>query len=186
MIDYHTNGQSRLSGLVGGGLRFIKPTADDQTRPRQIWSQGESEYNHYWFPCYDHPNDFFTSEIYATVEMPLSVVSNGKLIETKDNGNGSRTFHWKIDQPHASYLTSIVVGEYTPIVQEYAGIPVITYVYPNEAAEGKLTAARLAEMVKFFSEKTGLKYPYAKYAQTMARDFGGGMENISALRRPTT
>ena len=35
-------------------------------------------------------------------------------------------------------------------------------------------------MVKFFSEKTGLKYPYAKYAQTMARDFGGGMENISA------
>ena len=35
-------------------------------------------------------------------------------------------------------------------------------------------------MVKFFSEKTGLKYPYAKYAQTMAHDFGGGMENISA------
>src|SRR5260370_42386061 len=35
-------------------------------------------------------------------------------------------------------------------------------------------------MVKFFSEKTGVKYPYAKYAQTMTRDFGGGMENISA------
>jgi hypothetical protein len=35
-------------------------------------------------------------------------------------------------------------------------------------------------MVKFFSEKTGLKYPYAKYAQTTVRDFGGGMENISA------
>ena len=180
VIDYHTNGNSRLTGLVGGGLRFIKPTADDASRPRQIWSQGESEYNHYWFPCYDHPNDFFTSEIYATVEKPLTVVSNGKLLETKDNGNGSRTFHWKIDQPHASYLTSIVVGEYTPIVQDYAGIPVITYVYPSETAEGKITAARLAEMVKFFSEKTGLKYPYAKYAQTMARDFGGGMENISA------
>ncbi|HXM35154.1 MAG TPA: hypothetical protein VN920_08205, partial [Pyrinomonadaceae bacterium] len=117
IIDYHTNGQSRLTGLVGGGLRFIKPSPDDPTRPKQIWSQGESEYNHYWFPCYDHPNDFFTSEIYATVEKPLSVISNGKLLESKDNGNGSRTFHWKIDQPHASYLTSIVVGEYTPIVQ---------------------------------------------------------------------
>jgi aminopeptidase N len=34
--------------------------------------------------------------------------------------------------------------------------------------------------VKFFSEKTGVKYPYAKYAQTTVRDFGGGMENISA------
>ena len=181
VIDYHTNGSNRrITGLTGGGLRFIKPTPDDLSRPKQIWSQGESEYNHYWFPCYDHPNDFFTTEITATVDKPLSVISNGKLLDTKDNSNGTRTFHWKIDQPHASYLTSIVVGEYTPIVQDYAGIPIITNVYPNEVAEGKASAARLGEMVKFFSEKTGLKYPYAKYAQTMARDFGGGMENISA------
>ena len=181
VIEYHTNGpQTRLAGLVGAALRFIKPSPEDPTRPKQIWSQGESEYNHYWFPCYDHPNDFFTSEITATVEKPLSVISNGKLIETRDNKNGTRTFHWKIEQPHASYLTSIIIGEYTPIVSEYQGIPIITNVYPSEIEEGKVTTARLTEMVKFFSEKTGLKYPYAKYAQTTARDFGGGMENISA------
>jgi len=181
VIEYRTNGpQSKLAGLVGAALRFIKPTPDDPTRPKQIWSQGESEYNHYWFPCYDHPNDFFTSEITATVEKPLSVISNGKLLDTKDNKDGTRTFHWKIEQPHASYLTSIVVGEYVPIVSEYQGIPIITNVYPSEVKEGKASTARLTEMVKFFSEKTGLKYPYAKYAQTTARDFGGGMENISA------
>jgi len=181
VIDYHTNGPvPKLVGLTGGGIKFIKPTADDPNRPKQIWTQGESEYNHYWFPCYDHPNDFFTTELRATVPKPLIVISNGKLLETKDNGNGEQTFHWKIDQPHASYLTSLIVGEFTPIVQDYAGIPVITNVYNNEVAEGKTTVARLAEMVKFFSEKTGLKYPYAKYAQTTVRDFGGGMENISA------
>ena len=181
VTEYHTNGpQNKLPGLVGAALRFIKPSPDDPTRPKQIWSQGESEYNHYWFPVYDHPNDFFTSELTATVEKPLTVVSNGKLLDTKDNNDGTRTFHWKIDQPHASYLTSIIVGEYTPIISEYQGIPIITNVYPNEVKEGKVTAARLAEMVKFFSEKTGLKYPYAKYAQTTVRDFGGGMENISA------
>ncbi|HKC66344.1 MAG TPA: M1 family aminopeptidase, partial [Pyrinomonadaceae bacterium] len=139
-----------------------------------------TEYNHYWFPCYDHPNDFSTTEIIATVEKPLMVISNGKLIETKNNKDNTRTFHWKIDTPHASYLTSIVVGEYVPVEGNYAGIPVITYVYPNELEAGKVTAARLPEMVKFFSEKTGLKYPYDKYAQTVTRDFGGGMENISA------
>ncbi len=180
IIDYRTNGPLPMAGLVGGGLKFIKPTTDDPTRPRQIWTQGETEYNRYWFPSYDHPNDFYTTEITATVQKPLSVISNGKLIDTRDTGNGEQVFHWKMDQPHAGYLTSIVVGEFTPIVQDYAGIPVITYVYKNEVAEGKVTAARLAEMVKFFSEKTGLKYPYAKYAQTMVRDFGGGMENISA------
>ena len=183
LIDYQTNGlanKDRITGLTGGGIRFIKPTADDPNRPKQIWSQGESEYNHHWFPCYDHPNDFFTSELTATVAKPLSVISNGKLVQTKENQDGTRTFHWSIEQPHASYLSSIIVGEYVPITSDYLGIPITTNVYPNEVNEGKVTAARLPEMVKFFSEKTGVKYPYAKYAQTMTRDFGGGMENISA------
>jgi aminopeptidase N len=164
----------------GGGLTFIKPSADDPTRPKQIWSQGESEYNHFWFPCFDHPNDFFTSEVSAAVPKPLMVVSNGKLLETKENADGTRTFHWKIEAPHASYLTSIIVGEYKAVTGSYAGIPVITNVYPNEFEEGKITAARLPEMVKFFSDVTGIKYPYEKYAQTVARDFNGGMENITA------
>jgi aminopeptidase N len=182
IVDYRTNGVDKTLGIggFGRGLAFIKPTADDPKRPRQIWSQGESEYNHLWFPCYDHPNDFATSELIATVEKPLMVISNGRLLETKDNPDNTRTFHWKMETPHASYLASIVVGEYAAVEGSYAGIPVISYVYPSELEEGKVTTARLPEMVKFFSEKTGLKYPYAKYAQTMTRDFGGGMENISA------
>ena len=72
MIAYHTNQPSaeRRSINGGGGLTWIKPTPEDAKRPRQIWSQGESEYNHYWFACFDHPNDFFTSELTATVEKP--------------------------------------------------------------------------------------------------------------------
>jgi aminopeptidase N len=182
VISYHTNGTETRPGLpgFGSGLHFIKPTSDNPKRPRQIWSQGEAEQNHFWFPCYDHPNDFATTEINATVEKPLTVISNGRLVETKDNRDNTRTFHWKIDEPHATYLTSIVVGEYAAVEGSYAGVPVISYVYPNEAAEGRLTTKRLPDMVKFFSEATGVKYPYAKYAQTMTEDFGGGMENISA------
>ncbi|HEX8707546.1 MAG TPA: M1 family aminopeptidase [Pyrinomonadaceae bacterium] len=179
VIDYRTNGKA--SGQPARrGLTFIKPTRDEPQRPRQIWSQGEAEENHYWFPCYDHPNDFATTEIIATVEQPFTVISNGRLVGKTANGDGTQSFHWKIEQPHASYLTSIVVGEYKALEASYAGIPVVTYVYPNETEQGKVSSARLAEMVKFFSEKTGVKYPYAKYAQTMVRDFPGAMENISA------
>src|SRR6266850_1200851 len=160
VISYHTNQPppERRAGLGGGGLNFIKPRADDPTRPRQIWTQGEAETNHLWFPCFDHPNDFASTEIVATVEKPLSVVSNGKLVSTKDNSDGTRTYDWKIDQPHATYLTSIIVGEFAPVTSDYAGVPIITNVYKNEVEEGKVTAARLPEMVKFFSEKTGVKY----------------------------
>jgi aminopeptidase N len=181
IITYHTNGTAETRSINGGGgLSFIQPTQSEPGRPRQIWSQGESIYSHYWFPCFDNPNDFFTSEIIATVEKPLMVISNGRLISTTENPDGTRTFDWKIEQPHASYLTSIVVGEYVPVGGSYQGVPVNTYVYPNEVEAGRVTTSRLPDMVRFFSEKTGIKYPYAKYAQTVARDFSGGMENISA------
>ncbi|PYS45219.1 MAG: hypothetical protein DMF71_00775 [Acidobacteria bacterium] len=181
VISYHTNRPTQGQAILGGnGLTFIKPRPDDPSRPRQIWTQGESETNHQWFFCFDHPNDFVTSEMVVTVAKPLSVVSNGKLLSVKDNPDGTRTFDWKIDDPHATYLSSIIVGEYVQVTGDYLGVPVITNVYPKEIEEGKATAARLPEMVKFFSEKTGVKYPYAKYAQTTVRDFGGGMENISA------
>lgn len=181
LIDYQTNGINN-SGAPRYGLTFIKPTPNEPNKPRQIWSQGQPEYSHYWFPCHDHPNDFATTEIIATVEKPAIVISNGRLLETKNNRDGTRTFHWKMDQPYAVYLSSIVVGEFTPIESSYAGIPVTTYVTASDLAAGKVSAARLAEVIKFISEKTGVKYPYPKYAQVFVRDFENveGMENISA------
>ncbi len=168
-------------GSFGRGLRFIKPTAEEPDKPRQIWSQGETEFNRYWFPSYDSPNDFRTSELKATVEKPYSVISNGKLVETKDNGDNTRTFYWKMDVPYSNYLSSIVVGEYTEIKNgEYEGVPIYAYGYPSEAAEVAETTKNLPATIKFFSEKTGVKYPYPKYSQTFVEDFGGGMENISA------
>jgi aminopeptidase N len=189
VVDYRTEGTvvpNTLGFGGGGGLKFIKPNAGNPGRRRQVWSQGETDYNRFWFPSYDSPNDFATSEMTATVEKPMFVVSNGKLIGRKDNKNGTETFHWKMDTPHANYLTSIVVGEYAEIKKDYLGVPVITYLFPNELKDGAKSVGNLPAMVKFFSEKTGVKYPYVKYAQTMAEGFGGGMENISATTMTPT
>ena len=125
VVDYRTDGQV----VPGGGLRFIKPTADNPNRRRQIWSSGESDFNRFWFPSYDSPNDFATKELTATVEKPMFVMSNGKLIERKDNKDGTETFHWKMDTPHANYLTSVVIGEYAEVKGEYLGVPVSTYLF---------------------------------------------------------
>lgn len=184
-VDYTTNyvnsaeGDTAI-GSFGRGLRFIIPAADDASKPRQIWSQGETEFNRYWFPSYDSPNDFRTSELRATVEKPYFVVSNGKLVSTKENSDGTRTFDWKMDQPYSNYLTSIVVTNTAPVEQNADGIPVYNYGYPSETKEVAATVKNLPATIKFFGEITGVKYPYAKYSQAFVEDFGGGMENISA------
>ncbi|MDH3494608.1 MAG: M1 family aminopeptidase, partial [Acidobacteriota bacterium] len=110
----------------------------------------------------------------------LMVISNGGLVETKDNGDGFRTYHWKMDTPYTNYLTSIVVGEYTEIRGMYKDTPVSTYVYKDWKTEGEVTAKRLPAMVAYFSRVLDFDYPYTKYAQTIANQFNGGMENITA------
>ena len=184
-IDYATHYVNSASndtaiGSFGRGIRFIEPSKDDPTKPHQIWSQGESEFNRYWFPSYDSPNDFRTTELRATVEKPYYVISNGKLMETKQNADGTRTFDWKMDQPYSNYLTSIVVVDTDPVIQDASGTPVYGFGYVNEKKEVALTTKNLPATINFFSEITGVKYPYPKYSQAFVEDFGGGMENISA------
>jgi len=184
-IDYATNYVNSASadtaiGSFGRGIRFITPSPDDPKKPKQIWSQGESEFNRYWFPSYDSPNDFRTTELKATIEKPFFVVSNGKLVETKENADGTRTFDWKMDQPYSNYLTSIVVTNTAPVEQSASGTPVYNYGYPDEMKEVAATTRNLPATIDFFGQVTGVKYPYPKYSQAFVEDFGGGMENISA------
>jgi aminopeptidase N len=163
------------------GLTFITPTEAEPHQPYQIWSQGESETNHYWFPCYDYPNDKATSEVIATVEDKYQVISNGLLVGVeRDPKKRTKTWRWRLDTPASSYLVSIIVGEFAEVKQSFKKKPVISYVYRDQMEDGRLSFAKIAQMVAFFSEKIGYDYPYAKYAETTVRDFGGGMENISA------
>lgn len=168
-------------------LTFITPTDTDQTRPYQIWSQGEAQTNHYWFPCYDAPNDKATSELIATVEDRFQVISNGKLINVQANpAKKTRTFHWRMNQPFSSYLISVIVGEYTEVKDRFKNIPVSSFVYKNQLAEARVSLSKLPQMVAFFSKKLNYDYPYAKYAQIMVRDFPGAMENITATTMSDT
>ncbi|MBX7219231.1 MAG: HEAT repeat domain-containing protein [Blastocatellia bacterium] len=181
-IAYRTNwvnhtDPDNLSGSTGKGLRFFEPTSNDQTRPREIWSMGDPEGNRYWFPGFDAPNDVRTTELTATVAKPLSVISNGMLLKTKDNGDGTRTFHWKTETPYPNHLTALVVGEYVDVQQVCDGIELHNFAYPGEVEAVKATVARLPEMLRFFSQTTGVKYPYPSYAQVSAQDLPWGTAN---------
>src|SRR5437016_687481 len=94
------------------GLYFIHPDEHYPDRPVQAWSQGQDEDNRYWFPCFDHPNEKSTSEVIATVPEKMTALSNGRLLSTSKPRGGARTFHFRHDQPHSSYLITLVAGEY--------------------------------------------------------------------------
>jgi aminopeptidase N len=163
------------------GVFFVKPTDKYPNKPRQIWTQGEMEDNRRWFPTYDFPDDKTTTETLITVADNFTAIANGKLVGTKKNNNGTKTFHWLQDKPHVTYLVSFVVGEYVELKDTFDGIPVSYFVYKNNQQDAPRSLAKTPAMMKFFSERINYRYPYDKYAQTIVADFTvGGMENISA------
>jgi aminopeptidase N len=164
------------------GLYFIQADSSLPDQPRQIWSQGEDMDNHFWFPCYDFPNDFSTSEMIATVQSSYVALSNGRLVDVKeDKAKKTKTFHWSQDIPHASYLISLAAGNYAVLNDRAGDVPLQYYVYPWQTADAKVCFAGTPDMVTWFGRMIGYKYPWPKYAQVLIRDFiEGGMENISA------
>lgn len=175
------------SGSPDNGMHFIPPDAAHPDRPKAAWTQGQVAENRYWLPCYDEPNDPATTEMLVTVAKPYSVLSNGSLVETKENPDGTRTFHWKMEQPHASYLITVAASEFNVFRDEVAGVPVEYYVLKDvDEATARRFMGLTPKMVAFFGEVTGQPYPYPKYAQVCLPEFNGGMENTTATSMPDT
>ena len=109
------------------------------------------------------------------------MVSNGTLVETKENSDGTRTFHWKMDQPHSTYLITVAAADFVSFHDKVGNLPVDYYVTRNvDEATARRFMGKTPQMIRFFNEKTGQPYPYPKYAQVCLPEFGGGMENTSA------
>lgn len=162
------------------GLYFINARGEEKNKPTQIWTQGETEHNSKWFPTIDSPNERATQEIKVTVDAQYRTLSNGLLKSSKANGDGTRTDHWVMDLPHAPYLAALIIGDFAEVKDTWGGIQVNYYVEKEFEAGAKRVFGNTPEMIGYFSEILGVKYPWQRYDQVVVRDFvSGAMENTT-------
>ncbi len=171
------------------GIYFVDAETEDGkvVRAAQIWTQGETEEAHFWFPSYDFPDDKATSEQFITVDKAEIAIGNGELLETIENLDGTKIFHYKMPVPHSTYLTSFVVGTYIKVSDSYKNIPLGFYLYPGREAVAQNAYGKTKDMMRVLEELTGIAFPYNKYDQTIVANFNfGGMENITATTMADT
>jgi aminopeptidase N len=115
-----------------------------------------------WYPCNDHPTDKATFALTATVPRPLEVVSVGvqgvATATTLRDGTKARTYRWRLDEPTATYLTTLYIdkltferstlGDGTPVVSAYGP-------HPRGAPQRE---AKLPEILRVLSDAWG-PYP---------------------------
>jgi aminopeptidase N len=153
------------------GLHFVK-------EPSQMWSQSQPDDAQRWFPCHASAHEKATSEVRATVPAGYRAVSNGVLAE-HETARGRETWHWRMDQPHSIYLITLAVGRFAEIVEDWDGVPVVYYCEKGREADARRGFRKTAKVMDFLSDKTGVRYPYPRYAQVAVAEYPGGMEHTT-------
>ena len=163
------------------GLYFVETSKDAAQPMPQAWSQGQAEDTRYWIPIWDLPNDRTSFEGRFRVPPGSLAISNGRLTETEQHDDGWTTYAWRFERSLATYLIALCVGAFEHYTDEWRGVPVDYWVGPGTGEEKARRAfGETPAMLEFFSQLTGVDYPYSKYAQVAVADFiYGGMENTT-------
>lgn len=164
------------------GIYFIGWNDLENISRKQIWTQGQGVDNRYWFPCYDTPNDKLITEVLVKFNKEYKVLSNGVKVSEKENKDGSKTWHYKMSHPHASYLVMLGIGKYEiKESKSKSGVPLRMWYYPEWKSRFEWTYKYSEKIFDFFESEIGVPYGWESYSQIPVQDFMfGAMENTTA------
>ena len=137
-----------------------------------------------WWPCKDSPRDKADS-VAITIRAPgdLIAVSNGMLVNTIDNLDGSKTWFWQHNYPITTYLVHLAVTNYEYWTDVYHfsdgdSMPLEYWVYPEYYSTFYTRwQTDTPYIMDAYNELFG-KYPYENEKYGMVQfNWGGGMEH---------
>jgi aminopeptidase N len=138
-----------------------------------------------WFPCVDDFTDRAIYDVTARVSDPLIAVAGGLLIDVVDNGDGTKSYHWALNNSIPTYLASVAIGDYQVYEDVFQGqdaeIPIKIYVHPNSLTQVEPTFTHLKEILSTYESHFG-SYPFNRigYVGTSI----GAMEHATNIAYP--
>lgn len=167
------------------GLYFALPDEAYPNQPYYMVSDHETEKARHWLPCIDLPNVRTTLDLRLRADARFTILANGILVEESEQGDGTKTAHWRLEQPCPSYLICIGIGELTraddgTYVEGGREIPVAYYGGAEQSVEDlRRSFAPTKRMMTWMTSLLDMPFPYPKYYQLALPVISGAMENIS-------
>lgn len=138
-----------------------------------------------WFPCIDDFTDRATYEVIATVPENMTAIAGGELTDVVNNGNGTKTYSWVLENPVPTYLASIAIGDYALVEDTYNGverdIPITYYVLHSDSGLVEGSFSRIHEIAALFEDKFG---PYDWHRIGYVGTAIGAMEHATNIAYP--
>ncbi|PLX13590.1 MAG: hypothetical protein C0598_03255, partial [Marinilabiliales bacterium] len=138
-----------------------------------------------WFACIDDFTDRASYDVYATVSNDKKAVGGGVLMGTVDNGDGTTTWHWQLNQKIPTYLASLSTGDYYFHSDLYYGledtIPISIYSRPQDSLKIAASFTNIKTITQIFENHFG-PYPFDRIGITATAL--GAMEHATNISYP--
>ncbi|GAA1947439.1 M1 family metallopeptidase [Nocardioides panacihumi] len=97
-----------------------------------LWTMQEPYGAFTWYAVNDQPSDKAHYDIDVDAPTPMVGVSNGTLTDRSTSGGRTRT-SWHLDEPTASYLVTLAVGDYQETkARSGSGVPISYWTTPDD------------------------------------------------------
>lgn len=165
------------------GLFFSHPLPEYPERAYYAATDHETERARHWLPTIDLPNVRTPVDWHLRARSDLTILANGAKVGEEAHDDGTKTVHWKLEQPCPSYLLCFAIGDLVEHDDgEWNGLELKYYATsPRTSEDLARSFGRTRDMLEWMSKKLGHDFPYPKYYQFGLPGFGGAMENISLV-----
>ncbi len=139
-----------------------------------------------WWPNKDHMYDEPDLGVSLSITCPenLTAVSNGRLVETIDNKDRTKTFVWEVVNPINNYGINVNVGDYVHFSEKYRGLKgqldCDYYVLCNNLEKAKEQFKQVPLMLEAFEYWFG-PYPFYEDSFKLVEVPYLGMEHQSSV-----
>jgi aminopeptidase N len=136
---------------------------------------------HHWLPVVDHPFDKSSVDFSVSAPIYYSVVANGIKIEESYISEKRKLTRWHEEVPIPVKVMVVGIARFaTQLVGKVDNIPVESWVYPQNKAEGFYDYAVAMKVLDFFHTHIG-SYSYKKLANVQSKTRWGGLENANTI-----
>ncbi len=143
--------------------------------------------NHYWFACWDWPNDKADRGCAINITVPdtFQACANGILDSVTVTPEGKRTYWWRHSYPISTYLMTFSASRFARwdtlvVLANGDTVPLIYFMWPRDSAATRTGYRRVPDMMLYFSDSSRFgPYPFERFGMVPGY-YGfpwGGMEH---------
>ncbi|MBI1766806.1 MAG: M1 family peptidase [Bacteroidetes bacterium] len=161
-----------IDGLVIGKNKF---------GDRGFFGDNWPDRGHHWLPVVDHPFDKSSVDFTVIAPMHYSVIANGIKVEESYLSEKRKLTRYHEEVPIPVKVMVVGIARFAmEISGQVENIPVESWVYPQNKAEGFFDYSVSSRVLDFFHTHIG-EYSYKKLANVQSKTRFGGLENASAI-----